>query len=249
MKVSFEIVPRNAQAFEQQYQFAGSLGELVQFINVPDIQRFDIRSWECKALIAHEKHQFVPHFRAIDFDIKEGRIFQLIERYQLSHVLLVTGDPPDGLSRVFYNTSVLDLIREIKQRFPSITVYAGFDPHRSGVQDECLYIQRKVDAGVDGFFSQPFYDIRMVEIYLEQMQGLETFIGLSPVTSEASKNYWEVKNKVQFPASFRPDYEWNIAFANQAIELAKQTQNNIYFMPIRTDLERYFAGIDMFCEK
>ena len=244
MKVSFEIVPRNAQAFEQQYHFASSLGETIQYINVPDIQRFDIRSWECHDRIERDKHRFVPHFRAIDFDIKEGRIFQIIETHQLNHVLLVTGDPPDGLNRIFYNTSVVDLIREIKKRFPAITVYAGFDPHRSGVQDECLYIQRKVDAGVDGFFSQPFYDIRMVEIYLEQMQGLETFIGLSPVTSEASRHYWEVKNKVRFPASFRPDYEWNIAFANQAIHIARQTRNHIYFMPIRTDLERYFAGIE-----
>ncbi len=245
MKVSFEIVPRNLQAFEQQYQFACSLGEVIQYINVPDIQRFESRSWECKELTDPSRHQFVPHFRAIDFDIKAGRIFQLIETYQLSHILLVTGDPPDGLNRVFYNTSVVDLIREIKQRFPTVTVYAGFDPHRSGVQDECLYIQRKVDAGADGFFSQPFYDIRMVEIYLEQMQGLETFIGLSPVNSEASRHYWEVKNKVQFPASFQPDYEWNINFANQAIQLAQQTDNHIYFMPIRTDLARYFAGIKM----
>jgi methylenetetrahydrofolate reductase (NADPH) len=63
------------------------------------------------------------------------------------------------------------------------------------------------------------------------------------VTSEASKHYWEVKNKVQFPAAFKPDYQWNIVFANQAIQLAGQTQAHIYFMPIRTDLERYFAGI------
>lgn len=243
MEVSFEIVPRNRQAFDQQYQFAQKIAGRFQFINVPDIQRFNIRSWECNTFIDPEQHHFVPHFRAIDFDLKEGHIFQIIEQHELRHVLLVTGDPPDGLNRVFFNTSVLDMIRAIKQRFPNIKVYAGFDPHRSGVQDECLYIQRKAEAGADGFFSQPFYDIRMVEIYLEQMQGLETFIGLSPITTESSKHYWEVKNKVQFPASFRPDYEWNIAFANQAIQLAKETGNNIYFMPIRIDLEKYFAGI------
>ncbi|WP_198244393.1 methylenetetrahydrofolate reductase [methane-oxidizing endosymbiont of Gigantopelta aegis] len=243
MEVSFEIVPRNRQAFDQQYQFAQSMVGRFQFINVPDIQRFNIRSWECNAFIDPEQHHFVPHFRAIDFDLKEGRIFQIIEQHELSHVLLVTGDPPDGLNRVFFNTSVLDMIRAVKQRFPNIKVYAGFDPHRSGVQDECLYIQRKTEAGADGFFSQPFYDIRMVEIYLEQMQGLETFIGLSPITTESSKHYWEVKNKVQFPANFRPDYDWNITFANQAIQLAKETGNNIYFMPIRIDLEKYFSKI------
>ena len=46
MKFSFEIVPRNHQAFDDQYVFASSLGKSISMINVPDIQRFDIRSWD-----------------------------------------------------------------------------------------------------------------------------------------------------------------------------------------------------------
>ncbi len=245
MKFSFEIVPRTEQAFTEQYQFASSLGSAIKLINVPDIQRFTIRSWECVHKINRDKHQFIPHFRAIDFDLNEGKIYQIIEQYELDHILLVTGDPPDGLNRVFYNTSVLDLTREIKKRFPAIKTYAGFDPHRSGVQDECIYIKRKVDAGADGFFSQPFYDIRMIEIYMEQMQGLETFIGLSPITTESSKHYWEVKNKVQFPANFRADYDWNIDFSRQAIKLAEEAGMNIYFMPIRIKLKDYFSRLEL----
>ncbi len=244
MKFSFEIVPRNEQTFAEQYAFAKSLGKAINLINVPDIQRFKIRSWDTGKQIDRQKHHFIPHFRAIDFDLKNGSIFRIIEEHQLNHVLLVSGDPPEGLKRSFHNTNVLDLIRVVKQRFPKLTVYAGFDAHRNGVQDECNYIKRKADAGAEGFFSQPFYDIRMIDIYIEQMQGLETYIGLSPITTPSSMHYWEVKNKVQFPADFKPDYDWNIAFSNKAIASAKEAGMNIYFMPIRIDLDKYFSKIN-----
>ncbi len=245
MKISFEIVPRSEQAFAEQYRFVESLGSSINLINVPDIQRFSTRSWETVKHIDRKRHCFIPHFRAIDFDLKSGDIFRIIEQYELDRVLLVSGDPPEGLKRSFYKTSVVDLIRAVKQQFPQICVYAGFDSHRNGVQDECNYIKRKADAGACGFFSQPFYDIRMVEIYAEQMQDLETFIGLSPITTESSMKYWEVKNKVQFPVDFRTDYEWNIDFANRVLKLAQQAGMNIYFMPIRIDLAKYFGQLKL----
>ncbi len=245
MKFSFEIVPRTEQAFTQQYNFVETLGESISMINVPDIQRFDIRSWETGNKIDRKKYHFVPHFRATDFSIQSGDIFRVIEENQLDHVLLVSGDPPEGIKRKFHSTSVLDLIRVVKQKYPDITIHAGFDSHRSGVQDECNYLFRKQDAGASSFFSQPFYDIRMIEIYAEHLQGIETFIGLSPITTKPSMNYWEVKNKVKFPANFKTDYEWNINFSNKVIAMAKDVGFNIYFMPIKIDLEDYFGKLDL----
>lgn len=243
MNISFEIVPRSLEAFDQQYQFVQQLDSGINTINVPDIQRFDTRSWELATRIDRSQYRFVPHFRAIDFKLGSGDLFRIIDDYQLDSVLLVTGDPPEGLKRAYYNTDVVDLIRAVRQRYPALNIYAGFDPHRSGVQDECDYIQRKVDAGAGGFFSQPFYDSRMIEIYAEQMQGLETYIGISPITTKASMNYWEVKNKVKFPKNFQPDYQWNVDFAHQVMALAAANDLHVYFMPIRIDLERYFQQI------
>ena len=245
MKFSFEIVPRTHQAFEEQYQFVSTLGESISMINVPDIQRFDIRSWDTGKKIDRSKHQFVPHFRASDFSLESGDIFRIIEENELDHVLLVSGDPPEGIKREFHNTSVLDLIRVVKQRFPKITIHAGFDPHRHGLQEECHYVQRKVEAGASSFFSQPFYDIRLIEIYAEHLQGIETFIGLSPITTLSSMNYWEVKNKVKFPVNFKAEYDWNINFSNQAIAMAREVGFNIYFMPIRINLQDYFGKLDL----
>ncbi len=244
MKISFEIVPRTPQAFDDQYRFALSLGESINMINVPDIQRFDIRSWDTAKKINRNVHQFVPHFRATDFSLESGKLFEIIEENELDHVLLVSGDPPEGMRKV-HNTNVLDLISAVHKRFPKITIHAGFDPHRSGLQDECDYVFRKVDAGASSFFSQPFYDTRLIEIYAEHLQGIDTFIGLSPITTTASKNYWEVKNKVKFPNTFKAEYDWNINFSNQVIAMARDMDFNIYFMPIRIDLESFFGKLNL----
>ncbi len=243
MKVSFEIVPRSAEAFDKQYEYVESLGQRIDMINVPDIQRFKTRSWVTGSKIKRNQHIFIPHFRAVDFSLQSGDIFQVIDDFELDHLLLVSGDPPSGMKKV-HNTNVLDLIRSVRARYPDLIIHAGFDPHRNGLQDECDYIKRKVDAGVNGFFSQPFYDIRMVEIYTEQMRGLEVFIGLSPITTQSSKNYWEVKNKVQFSQNFQADYAWNIDFSNQVIALAKEQNFNIYFMPIKIDLDKFFSQLN-----
>ena len=245
MKISFEIVPRSIEAFTEQYQFVESLNQAVSLINVPDIQRFAIRSWQVQTYIDTQRYQFIPHFRAIDFKIDGSELFRIVEENHLKQLLLVTGDPPEGLQRKFYNTDVVDLIKVLKQRYPELNIFAGFDPHRQGLQDECDYIQRKIDAGVTGFFSQPFFDVRMIEIYAEQLQGTQTYIGLSPITTTASMQYWEVKNKVRFPSGFRPDYQWSIDFSNQALSMAEQLNLNIYFMPIRIDLKRYFSSLNL----
>ena len=243
MHISFEIVPRSLPAFTEQYAYVQSLGANINVINIPDIQRFSLRSWQLNQLIDRNKYQFVPHFRAIDFKRDGSDLSSIIEDYQLDKILLVSGDPPEGLNRTFYNTNVLELIRIIKQRFPDLSIYAGFDPHRQGLQDECDYILRKIEAGVTGFFSQPFYDHRLLEIYLEHMQGLDVYIGLSPITSQSSKLYWEVKNKVKFPLNFRPELDWNVDFANRVIETAEKSGFNIYFMPIKIQLNDYFSQI------
>ncbi len=247
MKISFEIVPRSQQALDDQYRFVQQLGTSISMINVPDIQRFEIRSWETSRSIKRDDHQFVPHFRATDFSLKSGDIFKIIDEYELDHVLLVSGDPPEGIKRKHYHTSVLDLIKAVRSAYPDMQIYAGFDPHRNGLQAECDYIAKKHEAGANGFFSQPFYDLRMIEIYAEQMRDpeIEVFMGISPITTESSKHYWEVKNKVRFPAHFDIGYSWNIDFAKQALSLAEQQGFNIYFMPIRIDLEQYFAELDL----
>lgn len=243
MKFSFEIVPRTYQALTQQYDFVLTLGKSISIINVPDIQRFAVRSWEVGSKINRSEYGFIPHFRAYNFSLKSGDIFKIIEENKLDQVLLISGDPPENIKQA-HNTNVLDLIKSVRQKFPKLTIHVGFDAYRNSIKKECNYIFRKIDAGANSLFSQPFYDARMIEIYATHLQELEIFIGLCPVVTKSSMNYWQVKNKIIFPATFKPNYEWNINFANEAISIAQDMGFNIYFMPIKINLKDYFEKIN-----
>lgn len=82
-----------------------------------------------------------------------------------------------------------------------------------------------------------------MEIYHDLLPGIEIFWGVSPVMSVRSKDYWDNLNNAIFPPDFEPTLEWNRRFARQALEFARQTDSNLYFMPIRVDLVEYLDCI------
>jgi len=241
--ISFELVARDDEAVTKQLAFIESHLPFVNIINVPDLLRFPIRSWEVSRRVNREKYRFIPHFRAIDFDIKSTRLFDIIDEFALQEVLLVTGDPPPDMSYKVYDTRVLDLIEKTRERFPELKIYGGFDSYRSSVREEVQYMHDKLEAGADALFSQPFFDMRFLEIYGEHISGDKVYWGISPVIKEQSRRYWETMNNVVFPTAYHASYEWNTDFANQVLSYAARTGGSVYFMPIRIDLEKYFAGI------
>ena len=243
MKISFEVVPRTHESLMDQLQYIEQNLGFVNTINVPDLLRFPIRSWEAGSVIDSNKYQFIPHVRAIDFDIKANRIFDIIEKNELSKILLVSGDPPPDMSFQVYDTHVLDLIKKVRKQFPHIEILGGFDPYRSSIKDEREYIEKKFDAGVDALLSQPFFDMRLLEIYSDFLPPEKTYWGVSPVITDKSKHYWERVNHAIFPSDYEPTYEWNTNFAIQVLEQCKKTGANVYFMPIRINLEQYFTPI------
>ncbi|WP_017444804.1 methylenetetrahydrofolate reductase [Gayadomonas joobiniege] len=243
MNISFEIVPRTAAATEQQMQFIAEQLPFVNTINVPDLLRLPIRSWDGVDYVDSNKYSYIPHIRSIDFDMKSNRLQQIIEEKELDKILIVTGDPPPDRSFRVYPTGVVELVRKIRQDFPEIEIFCGFDPYRSGVQQEKEYINKKFDAGCDAILSQPFFDIRLMDVYADFLPADKVYWGVSPVITDKSKAYWESVNKVVFPKSFDASYEWNINFATEVLKHCQKTGSHCYFMPIRIDLERYFLPI------
>ena len=80
-------------------------------------------------------------------------------------------------------------------------------------------------------------------MYAELLEGKDVYWGVSPVLSDKSVNYWETKNNVVFTKNFEPTLEWNLGFAKEVLSFVKKTNSNIYFMPIRTKLADYLAGV------
>ena len=243
MKISLELVPRSEQYVCEMTDFVEKNIPQVSEINFPDLMRFDIRAWEACRMIAHSKLERIAHIRAIDFDMnKPFSLLHFLKEHEIKKVLVIEGDKPDDLpDAIYYPTKSVDMIRLLKRETNEITVYAAFDPYRNNIRYELEYLQQKKDAGATGFFSQPFFDLRLLEIYSEFLEKEDVYWGISPVTGKGAKQYWETRNRAIFPKYFEPTLEWNVRFGHDVMRFCKKNNYNLYLMPINIDLEEYLS--------
>jgi len=243
-EISIELVPRNETSLRRELETVQRHFPAVTRINIPDILRFDLRSWQGCRIAGEYFPKTIPHLRAIDFDPNSPLpICENLSCREIEAVLVLTGDLPQDMGHKCYRTSCLEMIRRLKRELPALTIYAGMDPYRNGIKEEIDYLRAKQDAGAEGFFTQPFFDLRLMEIYQGLLPDCRIYWGVSPVLTENSQNYWENKNNAVFPPDFRPTLEWNRGFACQALQFARAHDSNLYFMPIRTDIGAYLDGI------
>ncbi|MBF0358537.1 MAG: methylenetetrahydrofolate reductase [Magnetococcales bacterium] len=242
--ISIELVPRDKTVLNQELSTVKDQFPAVDLINIPDLTRFDVRAWDGCAVAKKYFERTIPHIRALDIDPNRPLpMREFLTKNNINEVLIVTGDPHTDPNAPQFEVNAVDIIKKFKSEMPQIKIYAAIDQYRSGFQQEMHYLLEKQDAGADGFFTQPFFDLRFMEIYGEILARQEVFWGVSPVTSEKSKAYWEKRNNVVFPKEFKPTIEWNRDFAVKALQFARNTNTNIYFMPIRIDLVEYLGKI------
>ena len=256
MIVSLEAVPRNPEALLASARAALGFPQ-IQLINVPDLKRFSLRSWEACGLITEAglKPRVMPHIRAIDFDMNQPFPHREFFRSRgIDRALVIAGDPPDigpengpekgdTLGAEIYPTETTAFIRKLKAEMPELKVYAAFDPYRSNIRYELDYLTKKEEAGAEAFMSQPFFDLRLLEIYAEYLEGKTVYWGISPVLSASARNYWESRNRAIFPRSFRPDLFWNVDFGRRVLDFCQVRGFNLYLMPIKVDVQTYLQGL------
>ena len=242
-KVSLELVPRDEEVLRGELAQAKKYEGMIDLINIPDLLRLPVRSWE-GAAIAGETFPAVPHIRAMDIDItKPLPMADYLREHAIREVLVIEGDAPQNMAHTVYPTESIDVIRKFREEMPEIRVFAGIDQYRGSMRQEDYRIRRKLQAGAVGFFTQPFFDRRFLAMYADMLEGIEVYWGLSPVTSQRSQSYWETKNQVVFPKGFAPTLAWSILFAREVIEEVRARDEHVYLMPIRTGLEEYLGGI------
>jgi methylenetetrahydrofolate reductase (NADPH) len=184
----------------------------------------------------------MPHLRAIDFDPEQPFPHAgYFRAHGIKRALVIAGDP--SKNRRAYPVETTAFIRKLRRELPELELYAAFDPYRSNIRYELDYLQAKEEAGASGFMSQPFFDLRLLEIYAEYLEGKNVFWGLSPVLSESSRGYWESRNRAIFPRSFRPNLGWNLDFGRRLLYFCEQGRFNLYLMPIKIDLASYLDGL------
>ncbi len=238
-----ELVPREKETF--QTDALALLGQYPQIsgINIPDVLRLEHRSYEAAAGLLDQRILAIPHIRAIDHPVEKTLqiIGDLIQK-GLTHVLIVSGDAPD-LSHITYEVTTLEVISGTKEKYPNLKIYGALDPYRQAMKDEIFYCKQKLKAGAKGFFSQPFFDLDLASIFLEQLSQSELFLGISPVTSESSKSYWINRNKAVFPPDFGLSLDENIKVSRELMKLAERFNQHTYHMPIKVDPDTYLNAV------
>lgn len=245
MRVSVELIPRSVDAMQAQLDEVQTFAR-VDTINVPDILRFELRAWDACGLARGRGYRAVPHLRAIDVDPGASLPFaESLDAHGLDEVLVIAGDAPPDMSKQVFDTSSEALIRRLKRERPHLRVYAALDPYRQGFVAEREYALRKLEAGADGLFTQPFFDLRLLEVWGDLLAplGVPVFWGATSVTTTKSARYWTTRNRAVLPASFAPTLAHSRELARGILSFAQARDDNVYFMPIRASSRAYLAGI------
>ncbi|WP_425147182.1 methylenetetrahydrofolate reductase [Deinococcus sp.] len=243
-RISIELVPRSRSALQTELLELRSQIHNVQTVNIPDLLRYKIRSWEGCALALEHVPQAIPHIRAIDIDPRSPLpMAEFLTQHGIGEVLVIEGDPPADMNHRTYAVTSLEIIRKFRRELPDVRVWAGLDQYRQSFARERDYAEAKLEAGAVGLFTQPFFDLRMLEIWAELLPTQEVFWGATSVTTERSLSYWQNRNKAVLPKNFELTLEANRTFARSLLTFARQAGGHAYFMPIRESAADYLNGV------
>ncbi len=243
-RISVELVARSPEALAGELAALQEHFPFVDTVNIPDLTRFPYRSHHACKLSQTRVRRAIPHLRAVGTNPRElNPLLTFLDESDLHEVLVVQGDLPADMSQPSFPTTSVQLIRAIKTALPHVTVYAALDPYRNSLKRERDYALEKLDAGASGLFTQPFFDTRLMRVYLELLRDVPLYWGVTTVTSARSLGYWQNRNQAVFPEGFEPTLAWSRAFAREALTFAQETRTNLYFMPIKADVKAFLEGI------
>jgi len=175
---SIELVPRSQATITAELELLARQFPSVRMVNIPVLLRFDRRSWEASALGQASLERAVPHLRAMDFPVEAAaQLASLLQGLGLREALLVRGDSPQDLARPVYSVTSAELIQAPKRAEPGLRLYAVFDPYRRGLRAGIEIAHEKITAGASGPFTQPFFDLRYLEICDDVLPQTDIFWG------------------------------------------------------------------------
>ncbi len=240
-RIAAELLPNGELADELEYIKKNF--KQIDTINIPELMSYKTHSWEACAEAKKTFQHTIPHFRAIDINPDRPLpMAEMMHAHHIDEVLVIKGDAPQSM-RTIYPVESADIIKKFKAEMPKVKVYAGLDQYRQGTQKEIEHIKRKLDAGADGFFTQPFYDFNFLEVYADILRETTVFWGVAPILSLDSRAYWENKNNVFFPREMNLSMQWHADFAKKILSYIQLHDQNIYLMPIIVKPNIYFPAV------
>lgn len=245
LATALELVPRSLDLLLQESKDNMSTFSWISSLNIPEIKSVPLKSFEAtEFLLKNGIKQVTPHFRMIDRTFSElmdlvGKLVDL----GLERVLLIGGDAPNDPEFQPSGLTTVAAIREVRRQYPNLKIYAGIDQYRQSFREELDYAFRKRDAGCDGFYTQPFFSVGMLELWLEQLADSELWAGIAPVISEKSRLYWVRTNKTVFPPNYQFTMEYNTFIARKLLNAISRADQRAYLMPVRMDAKEFIARL------
>ncbi|MDR2580274.1 MAG: methylenetetrahydrofolate reductase [Fibromonadaceae bacterium] len=248
MQIALELVPKNLDSFLEESKSHIDHFPKITAINIPEIRSVEIKSFEASEHLLKNGVAAIPHFRLIDRSLSDlEKMIEKLIPLGLKQTLLISGDPPvDMPNFVPSGVKAPEAIKYIKSKFPQLKVYAGQDSYRQSFRKELDYCKEKLNAGADGFFTQPFFSEGILTQWLEQLPETEMWIGLCPVTGQNSRNYWETVNQVVFPPNFKFNLEGNCILGRRILTLVEAAKKDAYLMPITVSASKYLHALRAF---
>ena len=75
------------------------------------------------------------------------------------------------------------------------------------LENSSIDARAKIEAGADGFFTQPYFDLRLLEVWADLLPDVPTYWGVTPVLADSTRRYWERRNAAFLPRDFAPTIE------------------------------------------
>src|SRR5690348_2825178 len=194
----------------------------IDCINVPDGPRASARlsaQVTCQLIQQQAGIEAVNHFCCRDRNIL-GIQSELLGAHAagIRNLICITGDPPRmgtypdatavfdvdaiGLVNIVRNLNRgLDLGGNPMGSQTSLLIGAGANPGSLNMDEELRRLEKKVEAGAEYFVTQPVFDLKLLEIFLERTAqfGIPVIAGVWPLTSFRNAEFMVNELRVPVP--------------------------------------------------
>jgi methylenetetrahydrofolate reductase (NADPH) len=137
----------------------------------------------------------------------------------------------------------VELIRALKTALPGCRVYAAVDPYRASFRAEMEHAAAKVDAGADGFFTQPFFDLRLMDVWAEVLAGLRRVGSGGCALAVDRPDDADTTEEEHVVDRRGPDRALGPIRPPRAQVLSHHRRRRVYYMPIAGSIAAYLEGI------
>ncbi len=218
-----EIVPPKGIDCTKEVDGARLLAQLgVHAINVPDSPRASARMSAQSLAIQIQQQtgiETILHYTCRDRNILSIQSDLLgVASMGLRNILCVTGDPPKlgnypDATAVFDVDSIglVNIVRRLNHGLDigsnaigastNFTIGVAANPGVPDIEQELRRFAYKVEAGAEYAITQPVFDLRLLEIFLERIAGIRipVIAGIWPLTSLRNAEFMKNDLRVSMP--------------------------------------------------